>query len=83
MTHKTAPEVTMYIDASDYSLYLIRIKTEQGDMDQIFSDYKTVNGMKMAHKIDFKGGMMTGYMIIEKVEVNMPLENSLFKMPSK
>jgi hypothetical protein len=83
LTHATQPETIMYIDASDYTTYLMRVDVPQmGKMDQVFLDYRMEGGVYMPHKIEMRS-QMPGSIIFEKVETNITLDDSLFKMPGK
>lgn len=74
----------MWIDASTY---LIDHTVEKGDIEtrtNYFSDYRTVNGVKIA----FSGRSTNGdtkydqLITIEKVEFNTPVQEAMFQMPA-
>ena len=87
--------IYVYLDAEHY-MELKRVvqgKTPEGnefEFTTLFSDYKPVQGVMMAHVRETHG---TGFgrrgrggrtvLTIEKVEVNLELADALFKMPEK
>ncbi|MDW8394280.1 MAG: hypothetical protein RMK52_10240, partial [Chitinophagales bacterium] len=52
-----------------------------------FSDYKEVNGLLIPHTMEvvsnFQGQRFSSYVNLESVQHNIPLEDSLFRMPEK
>ncbi len=78
---------TFYIDAEHF----LEIKEESKRMqrgtevegDTIYGDYKEVGGMMFAHSIDGgeKGNPQRQKIVVEKIEINVPLDASRFKMP--
>ena len=49
----------------------------------MFSDYRDVGGMMVPHHIDMTGMQgpgSTGVVIIESLEVNAPIDDSMFRM---
>ena len=77
-----------YLDAESY----LEIKGEakrtirgtEVDSESFMSDYKEVGGLMVAHAMESgaKGSPQRQKMILEKVEFNMPLADSLFAMPA-
>lgn len=77
-----------YLDAE----YFIELKVvgkaeEMGqtyDVETTFSDYKDVGGMMIAHATETKiNGNLAYTMKIDKVEINIPIDDSQFVMPKK
>ncbi|MDO8952688.1 MAG: hypothetical protein Q7U86_08700 [Draconibacterium sp.] len=69
--------------------YINRVKTKvsaQGqsvDVEQIMGDYKTIDGITMAMKIESKSPMGTATIIMEDVKFNENFEDAIFKQPAK
>ena len=88
LTMKTGTVRTLYIDAARFlevkeeSKRTIRGREVEGET--IYSDYKAVAGMMYPHSIDNgqKGNPQREKVIIEKIEINVPLDAARFKMPT-
>lgn len=88
LTMKTGTVRTMYIDATRF----LEVKEEskrtiggrEVEGETIYSDYKAVAGMMYPHSIDNvqKGNPQREKVIIEKIEINVPLDAARFKMPA-
>ena len=78
----------MFIDA-EYFLVVKQIsKVKRGEnefeSEEIMGDYREVAGIMMAHSTETKVNNKTvEQSTIEKVEVNLPLDDELFQMPEK
>jgi hypothetical protein len=76
-----------FIDTKTY--YINRVKTKvsaQGqsvDIEQIMSDYETIDGITMAMKIETKSPMGTGTIVMEEVRYNEKFDDAIFKQPAK
>ena len=87
VTMKNGTIRTFYIDAEHF----LEIKEESKRMqrgtevegDTIYGDYKEVAGMMFAHSIDAgqKGAPQRQKIVVEKIEINVPVDASRFKMP--
>ena len=87
VTLKNGAVRTLYIDAEHF----LQIKDEskrtirgaEMDTDTIIGDYKEVNGMMFPHSVDSgqKGSPQRQKMVIEKIELNVPIDDARFKMP--
>ena len=87
VTMKNGTIRTFYIDAEHF----LEIKEESKRMqrgtevegDTIYGDYKEVGGMMFAHSVDGgqKGAPARQKIVVEKIEINVPLDASRFKMP--
>jgi outer membrane lipoprotein-sorting protein len=52
------------------------------EVDTYYSDYKPVNGVMMAHSMESKvKGQTVSQIVIDKVETNVDVDNSIFEMP--
>jgi outer membrane lipoprotein-sorting protein len=75
---------TMYIDKDSYLLTRVTATVNQGGMpmtvDSYPSDYKEVEGILMPMKTTTSAQGMEIIMIFDKVEVNVPMEDSIFKL---
>ena len=81
--------ITYFIDATSYLVLKERTKSvyqgKEIEADNILSDYKSVDGYMVAHsmearEVDSAEGQK---LIIESVELNPKVEDSLFKIPAK
>ncbi len=87
VTLKNGVVRTMYIDAEHF----LQIKEEakrtirgtEIDSETIVGDYKDVGGMMFPHSIDSgqKGNPQRQKLVIEKIELNVPIDDARFKMP--
>jgi hypothetical protein len=88
LTLKNGDVRNIYIDAENYlELKLTsKRKTPGGevDVDQFLGNYKSVNGMMFAFSIDNKvNGQSVNTITIDKIELDSPIDEALFKMPAK
>jgi hypothetical protein len=79
---------TYYIDSDSYILLRtnskIKVMGNQTDTDSYFSNYKQIDGMAIPCKIDNKmNGQLTGTIVIDSVQINTVLADSLFQKPVK
>ncbi|MBA2305591.1 MAG: hypothetical protein H0W08_23570 [Acidobacteria bacterium] len=87
VTLKNGDVRTIYIDAEHF----LQIKDEskrsirgtEVDTETIVGDYKEVGGMMFPHAVDSgqKGNPQRQKLTIEKIEINVPIEDTRFKMP--
>lgn len=87
VTLKNGDVRTMYIDAEHF----LQIKDEakrsirgtEVETETIVGDYKEVGGMMFPHSIDSgqKGNPQRQKMTIDKIEINVPIDDARFKMP--
>lgn len=88
LTLKGGDVRNIYIDAENYLELKVtsKRKTPGGevDVDQYLGNYKLVNGLMFAFSIDTKvNGQSVNTITIDKIETNVPVEDSVFKMPAK
>ena len=78
LTNKDGLSTTYFIDAETYKLLKTRVTiTDNGqsvDVDRKFSDYRRVDGILFPFRFDNQYGNV----IIDKVEVNKPIEDKVF-----
>jgi len=77
----------VYLDAENFlELKWTGKRKQQGaeiEVDTFFGDYKTVNGLVLPHSFESKvKGQTAMQMSIEKVEIDVPMDEAIFKMPS-
>lgn len=86
VTPKTGPAMHYYIDPETHLESRMVMDIEEGGqqmkMELRFSDYKTIDGRTTPFTItQFVNGNQMGQMKFEKIEFNVPLDDSLFRMP--
>lgn len=88
VTFKNGVKQIIYLDEEN----LIEIKStsfrkRQGntmEVDIYFGDYKEVGGVMFAHSFESKvQGKTVAQISIEKIELNIPIDNKIFDMPPK
>jgi len=79
LTTKEGLVTTYYIDAETSKLVMTRMTVSQNsqsvDVDRKFGDYRRVDGLLFPFKFDNQYGNV----LIDRVEVNKPIEDSVFK----
>jgi hypothetical protein len=89
VTLKNGTITTMFLDADTYlnvkDSSKMKLRDTEVENDVIYSDFKEVDGMLMAHSMDIKtrGAGEGQKMIFEKVELNVPVDSARFIMPEK
>jgi hypothetical protein len=70
--------MTMFIDQSSYLLVKTNASSAQGTADIIYSDFKDNNGVFLPMKTTTSAMGQEMVMIYNKVEVNIPMDETLF-----
>lgn len=88
LTLKNGDVKYIYLDSEYYIELKVTSKTKQGEteleVDAYLSDYKEVNGLMIPHAIESKmGGNTVSQIKLETVEMNVEVDDSIFKMPPK
>ncbi len=87
LTDKEGNTKDYFIDANTYLISKVKAKVSaQGqtvDVEQIMSDYKTIDGITMAMKIESKSPMGTAVITMEEVKFNEKFDDAIFKQPAK
>lgn len=88
VTPKTGPTMHYYIDAETNLESKMVIEGDEGGqtatMELRFSDYKTVDGRTVPFTTtQYVNGNQVVQMKLEKVEFNIPLEDTIFRMPKQ
>jgi outer membrane lipoprotein-sorting protein len=81
-------DVDVYIDAKNYlevrSTAKVNAMGQEMTVDTYPSDYKPEGGVLIAHTTESKmNGTPMMKMSLDKIEVNAPMDDSVFKMPAK
>ena len=77
-----------FIDAENYLqikvVSKIKVQGTETESEMVYGNYKPVAGVQIPHSIESRiGGKIASQIVIEKVETNIPIENSIFVMPKK
>jgi len=88
LTLKNGDVRNIFIDADNYLELKVNLKRKtpggEVEIDQYVGNYKPVNGMMFAFSIETKvKGQTVSQIVIEKVEIDPPIDDALFKMPAK
>lgn len=88
LTLKNGDVRTIYIDAENYLELRVtsKRKTPGGEIevDQYFGNYKPVNGIVFPFSLETKvKGETVNQITIDKMEMDVAIDDSLFKMPAK
>lgn len=88
LTLKSGDVRNIYLDADNYLELKVtsKRKTPGGEVnvDQYMGNYKSVNGMMFAFSIDTRvNGQSVNTITIDKIELDVPVDEALFKMPAK
>lgn len=85
-TRKGGDVRTYYLDAKTWLPVKVEMKVRQMgqdmDIESLPGDYRKVDGINMPFRTDQRvGGNSMMLMKVQKVEVNQPLDDAIFKMP--
>jgi hypothetical protein len=87
LTTKDGNTKDYFIDANTY--YITKVKTKvsaQGqtvDVEEIMGDYKTIDGITMAMKVESKSPMGSAIILMEEIKFNEKFDDAIFKQPAK
>lgn len=78
----------LYLDAQNYLVLKETEKQKEDgkitDVESVYSNYKAVAGVMIAHAWETRvKGELDDRTSFEKIEVNVPVDDSIFKMPKK
>lgn len=72
-----------FLDAESFLVVQVKGKRKsrggENEYTVTFGDYRNVDGLQVAHSI--QGGLLTGDMIVQKVELNVELPDARFRKP--
>jgi outer membrane lipoprotein-sorting protein len=88
LTLKSGAVQTIYLDASTFlELKVVGKRKQQGtevEVESYPSNYKPVNGVLYPFSLEAKANGQTQFQLaLDKIEVNKPVEDTVFKMPAK
>jgi len=87
LTNKDESTKDYFIDANTYLITKVKAKvSQQGqsvDIEQVMGDYKTIDGITMAMKIESKSPMGTALITMEEVKFNEKFDDAIFKQAAK
>ena len=88
LTLKSGDTRYIYIDAANYLELKVTAKRRspggEQELDIYPGNYKPINGVLFPHSVEQKVGGQTQVTIsLDKIEVDVPIEDALFKMPVK
>lgn len=87
LTRRDGDVEYIYLDADSYMEIKVEgkrtIRGTEFEGETVYGDYKQVNGLMMPHSIESgaKGSSQKQKIMIEKIEINPPIEDSRFAMP--
>lgn len=86
LTKKSGQVQYLYLDADSGIELKTTVQVPQGattmTVETEMSDYRPVDGIMMPHALKTSiNGMPTGSIIVEKIELNVPVDEAQFKMP--
>ena len=83
LTGKDGAPFDEYLDASTYLVSKVK-RSMNGQAGEVsLSDYQEVQGVKMPKTVEIAGGMGTMTMTTDKITINGPVDESIFKRPAK
>ena len=88
LTLKNGDVRNIYLDAENYLELKVNLKRKtpggEIEVDQYVGNYKPVNGVLFPFSLETKiKGQTANQITIEKIELDVPIDDAVFKMPSK
>lgn len=88
LTLKNGDVRNIYLDAENYLELKVNLKRKtpggEVEIDQYVGNYKPVNGVMFPFALETKiKGQTVTQITIEKIELDVPIDDALFKMPAK
>jgi hypothetical protein len=84
VTTKEGQLVDEYLDAATYLVSKVKTSANGQESEILLSDYKEVSGVKFPNSMEIVGGQMGSISFItNKVTVNGPVDEAIFKKPAK
>jgi outer membrane lipoprotein-sorting protein len=86
VTRKNGMVASYFVDAATFlplkTVTEVAAPGQRIEIEAFLSNYRIVEGIVFAHRIEQRvGGDPRGYIIYDKIEINLPMEGSLFAMP--
>jgi outer membrane lipoprotein-sorting protein len=87
ITDKEGDITYMYLDTETgielKTTTILKLGDKEVESDTYYSDFKEVAGVMMPHSIESRmGGQVANQIVIDKMEVNVPVDASIFTMPA-
>jgi hypothetical protein len=87
ITRKNGMTATHFLDAETFlpikSINKVSQMGQEMEVEAYPGNYKKIGGILFPHSIEQKiGGRTFGQMIVEKIEINEPMDDTIFKMPA-
>jgi outer membrane lipoprotein-sorting protein len=87
VTTKDGDVIYEYIDAATYldtkMIATVKQMGQQMEVTSLPTNYKPEGGVMMPHQVEQRVGPMSMKMVVQKIEVNVPVEDAMFQMPAK
>ncbi len=88
VTPKSGPALMLFLDATTGLERKMSAEVEQGGqrmiVETVLSDYRTVSGVQLPFSVrTMMNGQLAAEVAIDSYEVNPPMDESIFKMPTK
>ncbi len=88
VTPKSGPPLTLYLDATTGLERKMSAEVDQGGqrmtVETLMSDYRTVSGIQLPFSVrTMMNGQLAAEVTIQSYDVNLPLDEAMFKMPGK
>lgn len=86
---KNGNEMTMFLDTESFldvmHVSKRKVRDSEIEAETVFGDYKEVEGLMVPHSIEAgaKGMPQRQKITLEKLELNIPIEDARFKLPAK
>lgn len=81
VTTKDGDVLDQYIDATTYLLTKTKASANGQDVEINFSDYKDVEGIKIAYTMDIANQMGNLAFLTSKIKINSAIDDAVFKRP--
>jgi hypothetical protein len=86
LTKKDGKEMFYFIDTDSFIELKVLVYKKKNDnelkIETFYGDFKEVNGVMMPHTLSIKmNGQDMGTMVFEKIEANIEIKDTFFKMP--
>ncbi|QKZ13440.1 LolA family protein [Spirosoma sp. KUDC1026] len=83
VTTKEGQTMDEFVDANTYLVSKVKMSVNGQDNEIGYSDYKEVEGVKFPNTLEVTSQMGNLVMTTNKTVINGPVDNALFKKPSK
>jgi hypothetical protein len=81
---KSGKQAYYYVDKKNFLLVKSESDSKEGRSENYCTDYKTINGMKFAFSMkEMIDGELSQHILIESMEVDLPVDEKIFDKPVK